>query len=79
MKTTITDLREHLFAALEALADKDNPMDVDRAKAIAEVSQTIINSAKVEVEYLKVTDQQRDSGFLTPPEPVPRARLAGNS
>lgn len=53
-KNKITDLRDHLFQALEALADAENPMDIERAKAISEVAQTIINSAKVEVEILKV-------------------------
>ena len=30
-------------------------MDIERAKAIAEVSQVIINSAKVEVQYAQAT------------------------
>jgi hypothetical protein len=37
----IEDLREHLFATLEGLRDKDAPMDVERAKAIAEVAREI--------------------------------------
>ena len=53
---TIDDLRGHLFDTLEALADKNNPMDINRAKAIANVAQTIINSAKVEIDYLRVAD-----------------------
>ena len=52
MKNKIDDLRNHLFATIEALQDNDNPMDLDRAKAIADVAQVIINSAKVEVEYI---------------------------
>lgn len=52
MKNKIEDLRNHLFATLEALQDDEKPMDLDRAKAIAEVSQVIINSAKVEIEFL---------------------------
>jgi hypothetical protein len=52
MKNKIEDLRNHLFATIEALADKDEPMDIDRAKAISDVAQTIINSAKVEVDFL---------------------------
>jgi hypothetical protein len=51
---TIEDLRAHLFATLEGLRDKDKPMDIDRAKAVADVAQTLINSAKVEVEHLKI-------------------------
>lgn len=49
---TIEDLRGHLFATLAALRDKENPMDIDRAKAIAEVAAKVIDSAKVEVAYM---------------------------
>lgn len=75
MKNKIEDLRNHLFATLEALQDKDNPMDLDRAKTIAEVSQQIINSAKVEVEFLEVVGG-KGSGFIpqdqvsAPPAPA---------
>jgi hypothetical protein len=55
MKNKIEDLRNHLFATLEALSDEEKPMDLERAKAIADVAQVIINSAKVEVEFLKST------------------------
>ena len=50
---TIDGVREHLFKALEGLSDRT--LDLDRAKAISEVAQTIINSAKVEVEFLRAT------------------------
>ena len=53
-KNKIGDLRDHLFETLEALKDTESPMDLDRAKAISEVAQTIINSAKVEIDLLKV-------------------------
>ena len=49
----IVALRGHLFATLEALKDKDKPMDIERARAINDTAQTIINSAKVEVDFLK--------------------------
>lgn len=64
MKNKIEDLRNHLFAALEGLGDADNPMDIERAKAIADVGQTIINSAKVEVDFIKATGQQSGTGFI---------------
>ena len=53
-KNKISDLRDHLFETLEALKDSDNPMDVDRARAISQVASTIIETAKVEVELVKV-------------------------
>ena len=34
MKNKIEDLRNHLFATLEALSDKENPMEIERALAI---------------------------------------------
>lgn len=62
MKNKIEDLRNHLFLALEKL--HDNEMDVDRAKVISDVAQTIINSAKVEVDFLRATDSVRGTGFI---------------
>jgi hypothetical protein len=50
---TLEDLREHLFETVKALRDGANPMSIDRAKAISEVAQTVINSAKAEVDYLR--------------------------
>ena len=83
---TVSDLRAHLFATLEALRDKDNPMDLDRARAVSDVAQTIINSAKVEVDYLRVTgggeSQFIDTGIGADNLPtgitgIVRHRLAG--
>lgn len=65
MKNKMVDLRNHLFAALEGLADTDNPMELDRAKAISEVAQTIINSAKVEVDAYKIAGREEAPSFLT--------------
>lgn len=56
MKNKISDLRDHLFATIEELRDKENPMDVHRAQAIAEVARAAIDSAKVEVAMLRVLD-----------------------
>lgn len=63
MSKDISDLRNHLFTALEGLADKDKPMEIERARAIADVAQTIINSAKVEVDRMKISGGI-DTGFL---------------
>lgn len=68
MKNRMTDVRNHLIATLEALQDPDRPMDIERAKAVAEVAQVIVNSAKVEVDFLKAcTDagmKFHGTGFL---------------
>lgn len=70
MKNKIEDLRDHLFATLEGLRDKENPMDLDRAKTIAAVGQTIVNSAKVEVDFMKVAGGS-GSGFIPTALPAP--------
>ena len=59
MKTKSSDLREHLFATLEGLLDDENPLDINRAKAVAEVGKVIVESAKVEVEMAKVLVQNK--------------------
>lgn len=56
-------MRGILFDTMRALGDKHNPMDLARAKAISDVAQTLINSAKVEVEYMKQTGSD-GSGFI---------------
>lgn len=61
----ITDLRGHLFAALRGLTDTKNPMDVDRARAVSDVAQVIINSAKVEIEHMKITGNEKGCGFIS--------------
>jgi hypothetical protein len=65
MRNKIDDLRNHLFATLEALQDDEKPMEVDRAKAIADVAQVIVNSAKIEVDFLKATGARSGTGFIT--------------
>lgn len=71
MKNKIDDLRDHLFETLEALKDKDDPMDLDRAQTIANVAKEIIASAKVEVDYARVTGAELSGGFLERQEQLP--------
>lgn len=53
MKNKITDLRNHLFETIEKLLDEEpNGMTVEKAKAIAGVADKIIDTAKVEIEYM---------------------------
>jgi len=58
---TINDLRDTLFDTLASL--KSGTLDIDRAKAINDVAQTIINSAKVEVDNARISGGT-GSGFL---------------
>lgn len=62
---TITDLHAHLFETLAGL--RDGTITAEQAATISQVAQTIINTAKVEVDYLRVTGQQHGSGFLPAP------------
>lgn len=54
-KNKIEDLRNILFETMEKLMDEDDPMDLDRAKAVAVVAQVVVNTAKVEVDFIKQT------------------------
>lgn len=71
MKNKIDDLRNHLFETLEALKDKDEPMDLDRARAVADVARVIVDTAKVEVEFAKVTGSINGTGFLPNDDQAP--------
>lgn len=60
----IQSLRTTLFQTLAALGDKNKPMEIDRAKAICDVSQTIINSVKAEIDFAKATGLKLASEFI---------------
>lgn len=59
-KNKISDLRDHLFAALERIDDdtltpEQISAEVNKAKAISAIGSVIINSAKIEVDFIKAT------------------------
>lgn len=64
MKNKIEDLRNHLFATIEGLLDTEKPLDLDRAKAVADVGRVLVDSAKAEVEFIKATGRTSGSGFM---------------
>lgn len=51
MSKNINDLREKMFDTLDLL--KSGKITVEQAKAASDIGQVIINSAKVEVDYIK--------------------------
>lgn len=57
----INDLREQLFETIQLV--KDGKIKPEDAKIISELSQVIINSAKAENDYLKITNGT-GSGFI---------------
>lgn len=54
MNYTIEDLRRRLFETIDGV--KSGATSVEQAKTIGELSQVIVNSAKVEVEHLRATE-----------------------
>lgn len=77
----INEVRSELMETLRALRDRENPMDVDRARAVAQVAGVLVDTAKVENEYLKLTGQDR-SQFLEHPEgalPAPSGGVSAHN
>ncbi|MEQ5770036.1 hypothetical protein NFH98_20910 [Halomonas sp. H33-56] len=75
MKNKIDDLRNHMFAQLERLGDEDLTgeeldKEIARARAMNGVAGSIIDSARVEVDFLKVTGRDKGSDFLPAPDDV---------
>lgn len=68
----IDQVRQSLLDTLADLRNRDNPMDIDRAKTVAQVASVLVESAKVENDYLKITGQDR-SGFLENTAALPPA------
>lgn len=63
MSNDVQALRGLLFDTLRDLRDKEKPMEVDRARAISDVAKVLVESAKVEVEHMKLTNSN-GSGFI---------------
>lgn len=74
MKNKIEDLRDHLFAELEDLRDPEKKFDRERTQAVVAVAQTVINSAKVEVDFINAVGATKGSGFI-PETPRPATPL----
>lgn len=77
MKNKMIDLRDHLFATLEALQDPDKPMEIERAKAIADVAKVLVDSAKVEVAFIVAMDGDVETtGFIESARALPSPQSA---
>ncbi len=61
----IDQLRASLLATLADLRDRDNPMPPDQANAIARIANTLIDSAKVEIEFKRLTGDDQSQFFGT--------------
>lgn len=51
-KESMNDLRGHLFQTIEDL--KNGKIDIEKSKAIADLGQVIVNSARLEVDAMKI-------------------------
>ena len=49
----LTALRAHLFDTLRGL--KEKTVDLDTARAVNDVAKTLVDTARVEVDYLRAT------------------------
>lgn len=66
----INQLRQHLLDTLADLRNREQPMEPDRARAVAQVAGVLVDSARVEVDYLKATGQDR-AQFMEAPAQLP--------
>lgn len=59
----INQLRQQLMDTLTDLRNREHPMEVNRALAVAKVAGVLVDTARVEVEYLRATSGD-SSSFL---------------
>jgi hypothetical protein len=64
----IDQVRQALLDTLADLRNKEHPFDIERAKAVATVASVLVDTAKVENEYLKLTGQDRSNFLETAPD-----------
>jgi hypothetical protein len=65
MKNKISDLRDHMFAALERLGNEDltpeqMKTEIERSKAISDVGKVIVESAKAQILFARLTGEGID-------------------
>jgi hypothetical protein len=70
----IQSLRNELFETIKALRSKQ--IDPDTAKAINAIGQTIVNSAKVEVDFLSSVGGTTGTGFIPMAQIAPPSKKA---
>ena len=68
-KNNIDELRGYLFDTLRGL--KDSSVSVETAQAMSNVGKTIIDTARVEIEFTKATGETVASKFLESERELP--------
>lgn len=74
MSKSINDLRAVLFATLEGV--KDGSIALDKARAINEIGRSLIDTAKVEVDFLNVTNGNASTFIAPDPAPTEKPALS---
>ncbi len=64
--STVRQILLDQMRALRAAPPEDVERELGRSKGVAELAQAVVNTAKVEVDYVKATGQGR-TPFLEPP------------
>lgn len=67
----IDTVRMHLLAQMQALREatpENIGRELERAKGLSELAQVAVNTAKVEVDYLRVTEQPSAPFLEAPPD-----------
>ena len=68
----MSSLQEILMQSIKDV--RSGAMETSTAKALNEMAQTLINSAKVEVEFMRATKRSESRFFQNGFEPTPRER-----
>ena len=80
MKNKLSDLRDHLFAQLEAVreaADEDLAKEVQRASSVSDISRVLNESAKVEIDYFRhIGGENSASSFIESKPELPPGKVA---
>ena len=78
----VSDVRGFLYEAMQKVVDGD--IDRQQALSVTEMAQVMVDSAKVEVEYMSKIGAKEESAFLSYDDELPdgvvsvtRHRLAG--
>ncbi|WP_047537330.1 hypothetical protein [Pseudomonas sp. 11/12A] len=80
MKNKLSDLRDHLFAQLEAVREAPEgelEKEVRRAQSVSDISRVLIESAKVEIDYFRhIGGENSASSFIESKPALPPAKGA---
>jgi hypothetical protein len=68
-ENNLETLRSLLFETLRDV--KDGKMDLDRARGVNEIAKTLVDTAKVEVDFVRATDGT-ESSFIVGDSPAPQ-------